>query len=65
WGDVGVSPMPVDPDRSPSDLLAIAAQELVESARSGEPHEVDVAFGAGIVELLAGAQAQIDAARSP
>ncbi|MGZ5403661.1 MAG: Gfo/Idh/MocA family protein [Nocardioides sp.] len=64
WGDVGVSPMPVRPDRSPSDLLAIAAQELVESARSGEPHEVDVAFGARIVELLATAQAQIDAARS-
>ena len=64
WGDVGVSPMPERPDRSPSDLLAIAAQELVESALSGEPHEVDVAFGARIVELLAGAQAQIDAARS-
>jgi predicted dehydrogenase len=64
WGDVGVSPMPVRPDGSPSDLLAIAAQELVESARSGEPHEVDVAFGARIVELLAGAQTQIDAGRS-
>jgi predicted dehydrogenase len=64
WGDVGVSPMPVRPDRSPSDLLAIAAQELVESARSGEPHEVDVAFGARIVELLASAQTQIDAGRS-
>jgi predicted dehydrogenase len=64
WGDVGVSPMPLRPDRSPADLLAIAAQELVESVRSGEPHEVDVAFGARIVELLADAQAQIDAARS-
>ena len=64
WGDVGVSTMPVSPDRSSSDLLAIAAQELVESALNGEPHEVDVAFGARIVELLAGAQAQIDAARS-
>ena len=63
WGDVGVFPMPARPDGSPSDLLAIAAEELVESARSGEPHEVDVAFGARIVELLAGAQAQIDAAR--
>ncbi len=63
WGDVGVSPMPERPDRSPADLLAIAAQELVESALSGEPHEVDVAFGARIVELLADAQAQIDGAR--
>jgi len=63
WGDVGVSSMPARPDRSPSDQLAIAAQELVESALSGEPHEVDVAFGARIVELLADAQAQIDAGR--
>jgi hypothetical protein len=63
WGDAGVSPMPVRPDRSLSDLLAIAAQELVESALSGAPHEVDVNFGARIVELLADAQAQINAAR--
>ncbi len=62
WGDLGVSPMPLRPDRSSSELLAIAAQELVESALSGKPHEVDVAFGARIVELLADAQAQIDAA---
>ncbi|HET6635878.1 MAG TPA: Gfo/Idh/MocA family oxidoreductase [Streptomyces sp.] len=59
WGDGGVSPMPVHPDRSVSGLLAVAARELVESARSGEPHEVDVAFGARVVELLADAQAQI------
>lgn len=63
WGDVGVSAMPARPDRPLSDLLAIAAQELVESALSGVPHEVDVTFGARIVELLADAQAQIDAAR--
>jgi predicted dehydrogenase len=65
WGDVGVSPMPAHPDRPPSDLLAIAAQELVESALTGAPHEVDVTFGARIVELLADAQAQIDAAHRP
>ncbi len=63
WGDVGVTRMPVRPDRSASDVLAIAAQELVQSALSGGPHEVDVTFGARIVELLADAQAQIDAAR--
>jgi hypothetical protein len=63
WGDIGVSAMPVRPDRSASDVLATAAQELVESALSGAPHEVDVTFGARIVELLADAQAQIDAAR--
>jgi predicted dehydrogenase len=63
WGDAGVSPVPVRPDRSASALLAIAAEELVASAVSGEPHEVDVAFGARIVELLADAQQQLDAAR--
>ncbi len=63
WGDAGVSPMPLRPDRSPAELLAIAAQQLVESANSGEAHEVDVNFGARIVELLADAQEQIDAAR--
>lgn len=63
WGDAGVSPMPPRADRPPSDLLAIAAGELVESARSGASHEVDVGFGARIVELLADAQGQLDADR--
>jgi predicted dehydrogenase len=62
WGEAGVSSMPERPDR-PSELLAIAAQELVASALSGAPHEVDLTFGARVVELLADAQAQIDAAR--
>jgi predicted dehydrogenase len=64
WGEAGVSRMPARAERSESDLLAVAAQELVESVRSGVPHEVDVTFGAGIVELLADAQAQLDAARN-
>ena len=63
WGDAGVSPMPVRPDRSLSQRLALAARELVESARTGVAHEVDVTAGARIVELLADAQEQIDAAR--
>ena len=63
WGDVGVLHMPPRPDRPASELLAIAAEELVEAARTGEPHELDLDFGARIVELLADAQAQIDAAR--
>jgi predicted dehydrogenase len=62
WGDAGVSPMPVRPDRSRSDLLAVAAQELVGSALSGAPHEADLTFGARMVELLADAQDQINAA---
>jgi predicted dehydrogenase len=64
WGDVGVSPMPARPERPPSDLLAIAAEELVKYALTGATHDVDVAFGARIVELLADAQAQIDVTRS-
>lgn len=63
WGDSGVSPMPPRPDRPPSDLVAVAARELVASARSGEPHDVDVVLGARMVELLADAQAQVDATR--
>jgi predicted dehydrogenase len=63
WGEAGVSLMPERPDSSTSDLLAVAAQEVVESALSGAPQEVDVTFGARIVELLADAQEQIDAAR--
>src|SRR3954452_22230749 len=55
WGDAGVSPMPERPSRSTADLLAVAAQELVDSALSGTPHEVDLTFGARIVELLADA----------
>ncbi|MGD9961012.1 Gfo/Idh/MocA family protein [Nocardioides sp.] len=58
WGESGFSSMPPRPDDAVA-LLAIAAQELVESVREGRPHDVDVAFGARIVELLADAQAQI------
>jgi predicted dehydrogenase len=64
WGETGVSRMPERPDRPPSDALAIAAGELVESALNGAPHEVDLAFGARIVELLADAQTQVDADRA-
>lgn len=62
WGETGLSHMPERPDRPPSEPLAIAAGELVESATSGVPHEVDLGFGTRIVELLADAQAQVDAA---
>ena len=63
WGEAGVSPMPPRSDDTAWRWLAVAAEELVEAARSGEPHEVDVAFGARVVELLADAQAQLEAAR--
>jgi hypothetical protein len=39
--------------------LAVAARELIASATSGRPHEVDVRFGTRVVELVAEAQAQL------
>lgn len=64
WGEAGLSPMPPRPaDTALTDLLATAAEELVAAADNGEGHEVDLGFGTRIVELLADAQAQLDAAR--
>lgn len=59
WGEQGFSVMPPRPDDS-TVALQVAAQELVRSATSGKPHDVDVAFGARIVELLHDAQSQVD-----
>jgi predicted dehydrogenase len=59
WGERGFSVMPPRPEDS-SVALRVAAQELVGSVISGQPHEVDVAFGARIVELLHDAQTQVD-----
>jgi predicted dehydrogenase len=64
WGREGLSTMPSRPDNAHVDALRVAAEELVAAAYSGQPHEVDVAFGARIVELLADAQRQIDAKRA-
>ncbi len=64
WGEAGVVPAPPRPDDTQrSGLLAVAAEELVASARSREPHELDLGVGARVVELLADAQEQIEAAR--
>ena len=64
WGAAGFSVMPPRPKDS-AVALRVAARELVESARTGEGHEVDVAFGARIVELLADAQSQVDKQEQP
>ena len=61
WGESGLVPMPPRPDEGFVQAFATAAEELVASAASGEPHEVDLAFGTRVVELLADAQAQLDA----
>lgn len=58
WGESGTALLPGK--ATPSvESLKIAAAELVVSAESGEPHPVDVAFGARVVELLADAEAQL------
>jgi predicted dehydrogenase len=64
WGREGVWVMPARPENSQVNAMRDAAQELVAAARSGQPHEVDVAFGARVVELLADAQAQVDTQRA-
>ncbi len=63
WGESGFSTMPSRPgDVIP--LLSIAARELAEAASTGRPHPVDVEFGVRVVEVLARAQAAIDAHRA-
>lgn len=64
WGREGVVAMPARPENSQVEAMKIAAQELVAAAESGQPHVVDVAFGARIVELLDAAQAQVDAQKA-
>jgi predicted dehydrogenase len=60
WGEHGTTLMPPG-GASATEALAIAATELVGAAESGEPHPVDVAFGARVVELLADAERQLAA----
>ncbi len=64
WGESGFSTMPPRPE-SAADLLGIAAQELMAAVAEDRPHDVDVEFGARIVELIADAQTQIDTATQP
>ncbi len=58
WGDGGRGPpMPSRPERAPCQTCwPRAAQELVEAVHSGWPHELDLGFGARVVELLASAR---------
>lgn len=58
WGEAGFSTMPPRPV-DVHEPLAVAARELVASATTGRPHEVDVHFGTRVVELVAEAQAQL------
>jgi predicted dehydrogenase len=60
WGESGMSRMPPRDDEAVLDAFAVAVEELIAAA-SGERHPLDLAFGTYVVELLAEAQAQLDA----
>ena len=64
WGRDGCLRDACSPENSQVEAMRVAAEELAAAARSGQPHEVDVAFGARVVELLADAQAQVDSQRT-
>ncbi len=63
WGESGTALLPQAQTTSAVDAYQLAVQELIESAESGEPHPLDVAFGTRVVELLASAEEQLNAAR--
>jgi predicted dehydrogenase len=64
WGESGLSYMPVRPDDAGVvGAYATAADELV-AATMGEPHELGVAYGTRVIELIAQAQGQLDSAPS-
>jgi predicted dehydrogenase len=58
WGESGTRFLPEN--YSPSvDSYALAVQELMAAAESGEPHPVGIQYGAHLVELLASAEQQL------
>ncbi|MGW5239851.1 Gfo/Idh/MocA family protein [Monashia sp. NPDC004114] len=59
WGEAGLSFMPPRPDDTYVDAYRTAVGQLVAAA-AGEPHELDIVFGTRVVELIAGAEAQLD-----
>jgi predicted dehydrogenase len=62
WGESGTAILP-DTYFPPEESFQLAVEELVDAAESGESHPVDVAFGTRVVELLACAEEQLNAAR--
>ena len=59
WGAGGTSRMPDREPGGPVTALARAAQALVDSATTGEPHPADLRLGVRIVELLEDAERQV------
>ncbi|HLX48808.1 MAG TPA: Gfo/Idh/MocA family oxidoreductase [Streptosporangiaceae bacterium] len=65
WGEPGVTEAPSETG-NPVAALRTALAELAEGARAGRTdHPCDVRFGHAVGRVLAGAQAQIDARRTP
>lgn len=58
WGESGLAHMPFRPDDAYVSAYATAADELVAAVAAGQPHELDVAFGARVVEIIVEAQDQ-------
>ncbi len=59
-GETGVTSIPDDSDDAVS-ALARAATALSESARTGRPHPCDATFAQRVTEILAEAEAMVDA----
>ena len=65
WGPAGVTRVPRHVSDHPEvAAFPVAARELVEAARSGRSHPLDVRFGARVVELVVEAEEQVRRARA-
>ena len=65
WGPAGVRRVPGRGGQdSEAEALAVAAGELIAAAASGDPHPLDVRFGARVVELIVDAEEQVGRARA-
>jgi predicted dehydrogenase len=62
WGESGTAILP-ESETPAVEAFQLAVEELVVAAESGESHPVDVAYGTRVVELLASAEEQLNAAR--
>jgi predicted dehydrogenase len=65
WGPAGVSRVPGrGGEGAEVASFTVAVAELVEAARTGRPHPLDVRFGARVVELVVDAEQQVSRARA-
>jgi predicted dehydrogenase len=64
FGESGLLSLPPRVDETVPDLLAAAAEELCAAVEAGVAHDLDVRFGAHVVDLLVEAERQIAAAHA-